>query len=137
MTAEENKAIARHLLEAMWNQKDMSAADRYVAANHTPHGPFSDQFPPGPEGTKAFVSSFIQAFPDTHCTIDKQEAEGDTVRTWVTFRGTHTGPLMDIPATGQPATVPVLITDRIKNGQIVETWSEWDPQDMMRQLGVG
>ncbi|MBX3066053.1 MAG: hypothetical protein KF726_23950 [Anaerolineae bacterium] len=30
-----------------------------------------------------------------------------------------------------------MITDRIADGKIAETWAEWDPQDMMRQLGVG
>jgi predicted ester cyclase len=43
---------------------------------------------------------------------------------------------MGVPATGRQATVPVLITDRIANGKIVETWAEWNPDDMMRQLGV-
>jgi predicted ester cyclase len=43
---------------------------------------------------------------------------------------------MDIPATGKKVTVPVMVTDRIVNGKIVETWSEWDPMDLMDQLGV-
>ncbi len=137
MAAEENKFIARDFIEGMWNRRDMRTADKYVAANLAPQGPFADQFPPGPEGSKAFTSTFLDAFPDVQATIDEQEVDGDLVRTWVTFRGTHTGQLMDIPATNRRATVQVLVTDRIAKGKIIETWSEWDPNDMLRQLGVG
>jgi predicted ester cyclase len=44
---------------------------------------------------------------------------------------------MDIPPTGNQVTVEVVVTDRIADGKIVESASEWDPDDMMRQLGVG
>jgi predicted ester cyclase len=137
MAPEDNKRIARDFIEGMWNRRDMSVADRYIAPDMTPQGPMSDQFAPGPEGSKAFTSAFLSAFPDVQATIDEQETEGDLVHTWVTFRGTQTGQLMDIPATGRRATVPVHITDRIVNGKIIESWAEWDPDDMFRQLGVG
>jgi predicted ester cyclase len=83
------------------------------------------------------VLAFLSAFPDTEATIQKQEAVGDRVKTTLTLKGTHTGTLMTIPATGkQEVTVPVIVTDRIVNGKIVETWSEWDAMEMMSQLGV-
>jgi predicted ester cyclase len=137
MSAEENKAISRDFLDGLWNRRDSSVADRYIAANHKPNGPFTDQFPAGPEGVRQFSAAFLTAFPDVRCRVDRQEAEGDTVRSYVTFMGTQTGQLMNIPATNRKATVPVVITDRLVNGKIVETWNEWDPEDMLRQLGVG
>jgi steroid delta-isomerase-like uncharacterized protein len=137
MATETIKVIARDYIDGLWNRRDMSVADKYVALNVVPHGPFMDQFPRGPEGTKAFVSTFVNAFPDVQATINRQEEDGDLVRCWVTYQGTQKGQLMDIPATGRWATVAVLETYRIANGKIVELWSEWDPQDMLRQLGVG
>jgi steroid delta-isomerase-like uncharacterized protein len=134
--SEQNKAIARNFIEGAWNRRDMSVVNQLVASDHVPHGPFTEQFPSGAKGTEAFVTSFLAAFPDTKATIVKQETEGDQVKTTVTFKGTQTGPLMDIPATGKPATVPVVVTDRIVGGKIVETWSEWNPEDMLHQLGV-
>lgn len=135
--SEQNKAIARNFLETAWKKRDPSGLDKYVAADHRTSGPFTDQLPAGIEGDRAFVSAFLTAFPDVQYTIDKQEAEGDTVRTWVTFIGTNTGSLMGMPVTGKRATVHVLITDRIANGKIVETSNEWDDKDFMRQLGLG
>ena len=134
--SEANKSIARDYIESAWNRKDMNAIDRYIDAKHVANGPFSDQMPQGVEGQHAFIGSFVSAFPDVHATIESQEADGDMVTTYVTFNGTQTGQLMDIPATNKKAKVQVKITDRIVNGKIVETWSEWDPNDMMRQLGV-
>ena len=135
--SEQTKAVARNFLETAWGKRDIDGIEKHVTADHINHGPFTDQMPAGVEGDKAFVSSFLTAFPDVRYTIDQQEDEGDLVRTWVTFRGTQTGQLMDIPPTGRQVTVPVLITDRIAEGKIVESWAEWDPNDMLRQLGVG
>ena len=134
--SEQNKAIARNFLEGAWNRRDMSAVNQFMAPDHVPHGPYTDQFPQSAEGTQAFVSAFLLAFPDTKATIQKQEVVGDRVKTTLTFKGTHTGTLMTIPATGKQVTVPVIVTDKIVNGKIVETWSEWDAMEMMNQLGV-
>ena len=134
--SEANKSISRDYIEGAWNRKDVNAVDRYIDVKHKAHGPFTDELPQGIEGEKAFTSSFITAFPDVRAIIERQEVNGDKVTTYVTFTGTHSGELMGIPATGKKTKVPVKITDRIVNGKIVETWSEWDPDDLMRQLGV-
>jgi steroid delta-isomerase-like uncharacterized protein len=134
--SEQNRSIARKFIEGAWNQGDMSVVTRLVAPTHVPHGPFAEQFPGGAKGAAAFVTSFLTAFPDLKATIVKQEAEGDQVETTLTFTGTHTGPLMDIPATGKQVTAQMVITDRFVGGMIVETWSEWSPEAMFRQLGV-
>src|SRR5688572_12694742 len=122
--SEANKSIARDYIEGTWNRKDTNTVDRYIDVKHKAHGPFTDEMPQGIEGEKAFVNTFVTAFPDVRATIEKQEVSGDTVITYVTFAGTHKGQLMDIPPTNKKTKVPVKITDRIVNGKIVETWSE-------------
>lgn len=136
MSADGNMAISRNFLEAAWVKKDFAGLGQFVAQNHVAHGPFTDQLPPGLAGVQAFASAFTTAFPDASYTIDSQETEDEMVRTQVTYHGTHRGELMGIPATGRQAIVPVVITDRITGGKIAESWSEWDSNDMMRQLGV-
>ena len=138
MSAEQNMmAISRDFLEAAWRKKDFGGLSQFVAQDHVAHGPFTDQLPPGLQGVQAFAATFTSAFPDVTYTIDSQKTDGDLVKTQVTYHGTHKGELMGIPATGRQATVPVLITDRISGNKIAESWAEWDPDDMMRQLGVG
>jgi steroid delta-isomerase-like uncharacterized protein len=137
MSEEQNKALVRNFLEAGWRKQDWAAMEQYIASSHVNHGPFTEQLPTGLEGDKAFIGGMLAAFPDTQYTIDKQEVEGDTVRTWLTYTGTNTGSLNGAPPTGKRATVKVMTTDRIANGKIAESWAEWDPQDMLRQLGLG
>lgn len=137
MSTQQNTALVQNYLETAWRKHDAAGLAHYIAANHINHGPFTDQMPPGLQGFQAFTSTFLTAFPDVQYTIDRQEADGDLVRTWVTFVATQTGQLMDVPPTGKRVTVPVFVTDRIAGGKVAETWSEWDAQDMLRQLGVG
>jgi predicted ester cyclase len=129
-----NLDISRDFLEGAWNRRDMSVIDKYVDPNCINHDPTGDVI--GIEGSKAFVKTFTTAFPDVRCTIHNAWEDGDTVTLEVSFNGTHQGELMGVPATGNKVNVDVTITDRHENGKIVESWGEWDPNDMMQQLGV-
>ena len=51
---------------------------------------------------------FLNAFPDHHCDVHEQLAEGDKVMTYKTFHGTHKGPFWGMPATGKPVTFHVI-----------------------------
>jgi predicted ester cyclase len=132
-----NADIVRNFLEGAWNRKDLSVIDQYIHPNHVSHDPMEGQFPQGSEGQRIFVSTFNSAFPDVKCTINELTQDGDLVEASLTFRGTQKGELMGVPPTGKKVTVHVQTTDRIENGKIVESWVDWDPDDMMRQLGVG
>ena len=61
--------------------------------------------------------------------------EEEFVTRW-TARGTHTGDLWGIPGTGKEVTVTGTSIDRIKDGWIVESWSNWDALGLMQQLGA-
>jgi predicted ester cyclase len=43
---------------------------------------------------------------------------------------------MGIPPTGKQVTVSGITISRVKNGKVVEEWSNWDPLGMLQQLGV-
>jgi predicted ester cyclase len=79
---------------------------------------------------------FRTAFPDLHGTIEDQIAEGDKVVMRMTYRGTHQGELMGIPATGKPVTMTFISINRIAEGKIAEGWVNFDALGMMQQLGV-
>jgi steroid delta-isomerase-like uncharacterized protein len=134
MSTEENKALSRRLIEEVWNQGKLAVIDELVAPNYVDHDPTGPIH--GPEGFKQFVSMYLTAYPDTHFTIEDQIAEGDTVVTRWTARGTHKGPLMGIPPTGKQVTVTGISIGRVVNGKTVEGWSNYDTLGMMQQLGV-
>lgn len=135
--SDQYKQIVLDQLEASWRRHDWEAVARYVSPTHRQGGPMTDGLPNGPEGLKLFTQGMLAAFPDVNYTVERQEVQGDTVRTWLTFHGTNTGSMNGMPATGRTATVRVMQANRFENGMMVESWAEWDPQDMLRQLGIG
>jgi len=88
------------------------------------------------DGSKAFLFGFLSAFPDSAWTIDDMIAEGDQVVTKKTLRGTHTGPLGDLPPTGRHVTLQFVDIMRVRDDRIVEHWLSMDQLSFMQQLGV-
>ena len=79
---------------------------------------------------------FYAAFPDLHHTVEDQVAEGDTVVTRMTLRGTHHGEFRGIAPTGKPIVVSLIGIDRFENGKFAEQWSQLDTLGLLQQLGV-
>ena len=137
MSTETNKAVVRRFLVEMFSQGKLAVADEIVAPEHVDRGPGTvPGLPPGPEGTKMFVTVYRNAFPDVQFTIDEQIAEGDKVVTRWTARGTHKGELAGIQPTGKSSTVTGMTVDRFMNGKVVESWGIFDQFGMLQQLGV-
>lgn len=133
--SEENKALARRYNEEVWNNRNLDVIDELMADDMVDHA-LPPEIPPGPDGAKAFVGMYVNAFPDVKITIDDLVAEGDKVVTRWTATGRHEGELMGIPATGKQVTVTGIDITRYSGGKIVEHWGEFDQMGMMQQLGV-
>ena len=76
----------------------------------------------GVEEYKAAFARLLRAFPDAHWTIEDLLEDGDKVVARASFRGTHTGPLFNIPPSGELVTYPIMGIYRIENGRIAEDW---------------
>ena len=136
MLAEANKALARRFYEEGWNQGNLAIFDELFAPNHVLHDPSFPEPIRGLEGFKQYYGSYRTAFPGNQLTVEAYIAEGDTVVSRWTGRGTHTGDLMGIAPTGKQVTVTGISIQRIANGKIVEEWSNYDMLGMLQQLGV-
>lgn len=135
MSDEENKAIMRNIVERAWNQGDLTVIDERVSEGYVGHA--GDQTVEGRAHWKRQITAFRSAFPDLVATVEDQIAEGDTVVTRWSARGTHEGEFQGIPPTGHLVTMTGINIDRIVNGQLVERWATFDRLGMMQQLGVG
>ena len=133
--AERNKEVVRRFIEEVQNRKNMEVFDELNAEDFVnlsaPPGMPSDR-----EGGKMFLGGFLNAFPDSHVTIDDMIAEGDRVATKKTFTGTHTGQFMGIAPTGNRVTLQYVDILRLRDGQITEHWLSMDQLSFMQQLGV-
>jgi predicted ester cyclase len=90
----------------------------------------------GVQSLKDLLTLYRGAVPDAHWTIDDQIAEGNTVVTCFTARGTHRGALWGLPPTGRHTSVPGILISRCAGGRIVAQWTQVDLLDLLQQLGV-
>lgn len=133
MSPEENKAIVRRLFEEVL-KGNLAIADELIVTDYAQHSVFG--VPQGREGFKQFFMGFGAAVPDVSHTIEDMIAEGDKVVVRSTIRGTQTGDLPGIPATGKPFTLTTIDIFRLADGKIEEHWDAADQLGMLQQLGV-
>lgn len=129
-----NKAIVQRFFEELYNQGDLRVANEIGAADYISHNPAPGEAP-GREGLKAFVAYLRRAFADLQITIEDQVAEEDKVVTRFTISGCQQGEFAGIRPTGKCVQVTAIGIHRIVDGQIQESWLNWDALGMVRQLG--
>lgn len=134
--SEQNKAIARRMIEEVWNKHNIGLADQLVASNYVGHDPATPGDIRGIEGFKKFFHTYSSAFPDQRFTIEDLIAEGDRVVTRWTVEATHRGELQGIQPTQKRVRVTGVIVSRIEQGRVVEDYINWDALGLMQQLGV-
>ena len=135
MSAEEHKAIVRRFVEEVQNRGDLAALDELCASDFVNHRA-PPGVPPTREGLAQLTLLFRRAFPDGRMAIEEMLAEGDRVVTRKTFRGTHRGELMGLPATGRRVEIGLIDIVRLDGGQVVEHWNAVDNLGMLQQLGA-
>lgn len=91
--------------------------------------------PPGPEAVKDFCRAVRAVFPDLTYTIDDAVVDGDLVAIRVTGRGTQTGGIGDIPATGKSAVWSEMHFLRVEGDLVTEIWGVVDQLSALQQLG--
>jgi steroid delta-isomerase-like uncharacterized protein len=75
-----------------------------------------------------------RAFPDLEAHIDDIFGAGDRVAVRLTFRGTHAGEFLGVPATGRSVQYVSHEFYRVAGGLIAEEWICSDMATLMRQI---
>jgi predicted ester cyclase len=79
---------------------------------------------------------FFAGLPDVTVTREDLIVSGDKVVGRFVYRGTHTGDLMGIPATGRPVEMRSIDIWRVENGMFVEHWDQLNLMQMFQQIGA-
>jgi steroid delta-isomerase-like uncharacterized protein len=136
MSTEQNKALARQLVEEAFNRGNLSVVDELVSPDFVEREQLPPGTPAGREGVKQLTVVFRGAFPDFKVTIDDLIAEGDRVVIRESWTGTQRGEFMGVPATGRTVRFGVIDILRFAGGRIVEHWGQMDSMGLMMQLGA-
>ena len=121
---EKNKEIVKAFQDEIFNQKNLTALDRYYSTDLVQHNP---QQPQGREGARQFFAMLFAAFPNLHAQIDNMIAEDDMVMYMITWNATHQGEFFGIPPTNKTITFETAELFRLAdNGTMVEHWDVVD-----------
>jgi steroid delta-isomerase-like uncharacterized protein len=117
----------------MINTHDPDAVDRFVAEDYVNHNAFVAD---GREANRQFWTVFFAGLPDVRVTMEDLVVSGDRVVGRFVYRGTHTGDLMGIPATGKPVEMRSIDIWRVQDGMFVEHWDELNLLQVFQQIGA-
>ena len=68
--------------------------------------------------------------------VTEQIAEGGIVLNRLHITGTHVGEFMGRPGSGKTFEIATFNVMRIRNGQVVDEWDEFDTLGFLAQLGI-
>lgn len=127
-----NKERVRAIIDRIFVHQDDAAIDELVAEDFTPHtfGPM----PPGREGLREGMKRAGAGISDPEFEIHDLIAEGDEVAARLTTSARHTGTFMGIEPSGNRYSIDELHIFRLRDGQLVEHWHEFDKGALMAQL---
>ena len=130
VSEEENKALARHLMEAVWKQGALDVVDEMLTPDFVDHSLLPGQAS-SREGYKQSAAEFYAAFSFADFTIEAQIAEGDKVVTKFSTRCIQRGAFLGVPPSGEVGTYSTIRINRIVGGKITDEWSEGSLLEML------
>ncbi len=115
---EQNKALVIAFFNDVYDNRNVSAIDRYLADN------FSSAISKGDKQSyENIIDAVHNSFPDLTRSLDHIIAEGDMVVTFNSWNGTFSGEdFFGIPVNGNAFTATTADLFRIYDGQIVQQW---------------
>jgi predicted ester cyclase len=129
MSADENRAVVRRY-HAEVRQGNLDVVEEVFAPTFLRNGQ-----PETPAALRRRLAALQEGLPDIGWRDEEQLAEGDTVVTRWSIRGTHRGELLGVAPTGRPVTSWGISIHRLAGGRIVEEWVAGATLDLLRQLG--
>lgn len=90
----------------------------------------------GANAVRQTITRLLHAFPDFHFHLDENIIENNRVVITWTFRATHRGTYMNIPATNRPVEVRGVSILTVENNKITRLLRIWDTAGMLRSMGL-
>ena len=135
VSAEDNKAVIRRLIEEVYNEGNLDVVDEGVAPDIFDHA----AFPEHQHSLNGFkhVMKWVRGIgPDTYYDIEDIIAVAEEVALRMTASGTQTGTLRGVPPTGKRFSVDYVHWFRLAEGKVAELWAVRDDLSRLQQLGL-
>lgn len=129
------KVVGRYFGELMSEGK-FEVIDEIIAERFSFHIPTLPEPIRGKDGMRGFVTGLRTGFPDIKFTIERQIAEGDKAAARWFIEGTHNGPFLGMPPTGNKIKDQGVDIFVFQGDKIAEIWVNENDLGLMRQLGA-
>lgn len=132
---EQNKARVASFLERVLSSGEIAATGDYFHDDVVEEIPFPGQGP-GLAGLKDTVAMLRTAFPDMRWRVEEQIAEGSSVMTRFSWKGSHRADFLGFPPTNRTVSVWGMVIDQFDGSKIRSTRILMDMMALMQQLGA-
>lgn len=132
MTDEE---LVRAACQVIWTDGEGDRVGEFYADDFRADYPITN-WGEGLAGVRALAMEVRKGFPDYREQIDELYRDGNVVIVKLTIRGTHTGPMPNLPPTGKAVEFRDVTICEIENGKIVKQSGLSDYLTMLHQLGA-
>jgi steroid delta-isomerase-like uncharacterized protein len=137
MSAKENVKLVRRWFQEVWNEGRLQAIHDLLAVDAVGIGEAEQGVTiHGPAEFVPFVERIRGAFPDINVVVEDAFGARDKVAARWSATMTHQGDHLGIAATGKPVRITGTTIVRLRNGQIIEAWDNWDQMALMQQIGA-
>lgn len=114
---------------------DPDALAGIVSPDIVDHNALPDQ-PPGLAGIALWMRGMHASLSGLSGVVEDTMVEGDKVASRITWRGTHVGSFLGLPATGRPVRFSSMHLLRFENGLATEWWGVPDLYGALTDLGA-
>jgi steroid delta-isomerase-like uncharacterized protein len=134
-----NVRVLAEFMEAVWNQGDATAVDRFLGDRYVIHSDPGDPWDGKTLSRDEFKQRLITSrapFPDLRFDVSETIADGDRVAIVWTMRGHQTGAVTGRPPTGRAIEVQGMTVYYFADGRITGHRQVVDRLTAGRQLGM-
>ena len=130
-----NEAIVRRFIDEIFVGGRKSTVDELVADDFVAHTWPSPTGDPKAD-LKAAIDRAHAGLSDPEFTIDDLIEDGERIAVRLTTAATQTGEFMGMPASNKRYRIEEIHWFRLRDGQVVEHWHQFDQMGLMKQLGA-
>lgn len=131
-----NKAMVNRYFSELMSQGKLEVIDEIIGERFSFHIPTLPEPIRGKDGMRGFVTGLRTGFPDIQFTVERLIAEDDKAAARWFIQGTHNGPFLGMPPTGNKVKDQGLDIFVFSGGKIAEIWVNENDLGLMKQLGA-
>ena len=129
-------SLAHRWFKEVWNDGREATIFEIFAEGGIAYGLIAEPVI-GPEGFLEFYHGILACFADMRLIVDDAIERGDMVVVRWSASMTHIAPYGGVPATSVRVAFTGMTFARLVDGQMIESWNNWDQFTVMQQNQAG